>query len=115
MWITGGWHKDGRSGLTSPQFSEPRQDTEVSTVLPITNTLYVNWILATRIHVVPITNQAAQYRNQYHTNPKNNMPFFWSKGVGGRHFGTSVHAGRDGVHRGPWRFSFGKFNCFKAH
>lgn len=42
------------------------------------------------------------------------MPFFWSKGIGGRHFGTSVHADRNGVHRGPWRFGFGKFNCFKA-
>lgn len=43
------------------------------------------------------------------------MPFFYSKNVGGRHFGTSVHASRHGVHRGPWRFSFGRFNCFKAH
>lgn len=43
------------------------------------------------------------------------MPFFYSKGVGGRHFGTNITAGRNGVHRGPWRFSFGKFNCFKSH
>ncbi|KAI0389244.1 hypothetical protein F5Y17DRAFT_136752 [Xylariaceae sp. FL0594] len=31
------------------------------------------------------------------------MPFFYSKNFGGRHFGTSVHASRHGVHRGPWR------------
>ncbi|KAI0016946.1 hypothetical protein F4780DRAFT_782782 [Xylariomycetidae sp. FL0641] len=42
------------------------------------------------------------------------MGFFYHKNFGGRHFGTSVHASRHGVHRGPWRFSFGKFNCFKA-
>jgi len=41
------------------------------------------------------------------------MPFTYHKGVGGRHFGTSVSANRHGVHRGPWRFSFGKFNCFR--
>ncbi|ORY69469.1 uncharacterized protein BCR38DRAFT_480657 [Pseudomassariella vexata] len=42
------------------------------------------------------------------------MPFFYSKHFGGRHFGTSIHASKNGVHRGPWRFSFGKFNCFKS-
>ncbi|EJT71139.1 hypothetical protein GGTG_10399 [Gaeumannomyces tritici R3-111a-1] len=41
------------------------------------------------------------------------MPFFYSKAFGGRHFGTSVHADRHGVRRGPWRFSLGRFNCFK--
>ncbi|KAI1631255.1 hypothetical protein F4809DRAFT_646597 [Biscogniauxia mediterranea] len=43
------------------------------------------------------------------------MPFFYSKHFGGKHFGTSVHASRHGVHRGPWRFSLGKFNCFRAN
>ena len=43
------------------------------------------------------------------------MPFFYSKNIGGRHFGTNLHISRHGVRRGPWRFSFGKFNCFKAH
>lgn len=31
------------------------------------------------------------------------MPLFYSKGFGGRHFGTNVTASRHGVHRGPWR------------
>lgn len=55
-----------------------------------------------------------------------NMPFgfgrrrrrggvFYSKPIGGRHFGTSVRADKHGVHRGPWRFSLGKFSCFKRH
>ncbi|KAI1761035.1 hypothetical protein GGR53DRAFT_469727 [Hypoxylon sp. FL1150] len=43
------------------------------------------------------------------------MPFFYSKNFGGRHFGTNVTAGRHGVHRGPWRFSFRGFNCFKSY
>ncbi|KAI1174191.1 hypothetical protein F4777DRAFT_555090 [Nemania sp. FL0916] len=38
------------------------------------------------------------------------MPLFYSKNVGGRHFGTNFNFSRNGVHRGPWRFSFGKFN-----
>jgi len=42
------------------------------------------------------------------------MPLFYSKGVGGRHFGTNMTADRHGVHRGPWRLSFGRFNCFKS-
>lgn len=41
------------------------------------------------------------------------MPFFYSKHIGGRHFGTSVNADRHGVRRGPWRFSFKGLNCFK--
>ncbi|ROW07237.1 hypothetical protein VMCG_03755 [Cytospora schulzeri] len=41
------------------------------------------------------------------------MPFFWSKGFGGRHFGTNVTADRHGVRRGPWRLTLGKFNCFR--
>jgi hypothetical protein len=41
------------------------------------------------------------------------MPFFYSKGVGGRHFGTNVTVDRHGPRRGPWRFSFGRFNCFR--
>lgn len=40
------------------------------------------------------------------------MPLRWSKGVGGRHFGTSVHVGKNGVKRGPWRFSLGGWSCF---
>ncbi|KAI1059526.1 hypothetical protein LB506_008712 [Fusarium annulatum] len=36
-----------------------------------------------------------------------------TKGVGGRHFGTSVHVDKHGVRRGPWRFSLGKFSCFR--
>ncbi len=42
------------------------------------------------------------------------MPFYYSKGVGGKHFGTNVTASRHGVQRGPWRFSLGRFNCFKS-
>ncbi|KAI1338059.1 hypothetical protein F5Y15DRAFT_141797, partial [Xylariaceae sp. FL0016] len=45
---------------------------------------------------------------------RSKMPFFYSKHFGNRHVGTSVHASRHGVHKGPWRFSLGKFNCFKA-
>ncbi|KAK1706854.1 hypothetical protein BDP67DRAFT_582182 [Colletotrichum lupini] len=41
------------------------------------------------------------------------MPFFYSKPIGGRNFGTSVHADRHGVHRGPWRMRIGRFNCFR--
>lgn len=41
------------------------------------------------------------------------MPFFYSKGFGGRHFGTNVTVDRHGARRGPWRFSFGRFNCFR--
>lgn len=41
------------------------------------------------------------------------MPFFYSKNFGGRHFGTNVVADRHGVRRGPWRFSFKGFNCFR--
>ncbi|CAF3511794.1 unnamed protein product [Fusarium graminearum] len=52
------------------------------------------------------------YANQQ-TNNTNNMGLFWSKGVGGRHFGTSVHVDKNGVRRGPWRFSLGKFSCFR--
>jgi hypothetical protein len=54
------------------------------------------------------------------------MPFLFSgrrgprhpsyvKRIGGRRFGTSVHVNRHGVRRGPWRFSLGKFSCFKQH
>ncbi|KAK2053823.1 hypothetical protein LY76DRAFT_649568 [Colletotrichum caudatum] len=35
------------------------------------------------------------------------MPFFYSKPIGGRNFGTSVHADRHGIRRGPWRFRIG--------
>ena len=41
------------------------------------------------------------------------MPFFYSKGVGGRHVGTNVTVDRHGARRGPWRFSLGRFNCFR--
>ena len=47
------------------------------------------------------------------------MPFgfrrrmFYSKPIGTKHFGTSVRADQHGVRRGPWRFSLGKFTCFK--
>ncbi|CCF34259.1 hypothetical protein CH063_06291 [Colletotrichum higginsianum] len=41
------------------------------------------------------------------------MPFFYSKPIGGRNFGTSVHADRHGVRRGPWRFRIGRFHCFR--
>ncbi|ROV90709.1 hypothetical protein VSDG_08278 [Cytospora chrysosperma] len=41
------------------------------------------------------------------------MPLFWSKGFGGRHFGTNVTVDRHGVRRGPWRVTLGKFNCFR--
>ncbi|KAI8232225.1 hypothetical protein K4K54_012232 [Colletotrichum sp. SAR 10_86] len=40
------------------------------------------------------------------------MPFFYSKPIGGKNFGTSVHADRHGIRRGPWRFRIGRFNCF---
>lgn len=43
------------------------------------------------------------------------MGFFWSKGIGGKNFGTSVRVDKHGAHRGPWRFSLGKFSCFKRH
>ena len=42
------------------------------------------------------------------------MPLFYSKAIGGRHVGTHMTADRHGVHRGPWRLSFGRFNCFKS-
>ncbi|KAF5526837.1 hypothetical protein CGCA056_v001814 [Colletotrichum aenigma] len=42
-----------------------------------------------------------------------NMPFFYSKPIGGKNFGTSVHADRHGIRRGPWRFRIGRFNCFR--
>ncbi|KAG6353637.1 hypothetical protein INS49_005345 [Diaporthe citri] len=51
-------------------------------------------------------------RRHLHRN-KTKMPFFYSKGFGGKHFGTNVTADRHGVRRGPWRFSLGRFNCFK--
>ena len=41
------------------------------------------------------------------------MPFFYSKGFGGRHFGGGVIADRHGVRRAPWRFSLGGFSCFR--
>ena len=41
------------------------------------------------------------------------MPFFYSKPIGGRRFGTSVRADKRGIHRGPWRFRIGRFNCFR--
>ncbi|OHE94450.1 hypothetical protein CORC01_10269 [Colletotrichum orchidophilum] len=41
------------------------------------------------------------------------MPFFYSKPIGGRNFGTSVHADRHGIRRGPWRMRIGRFNCFR--
>jgi hypothetical protein len=41
------------------------------------------------------------------------MPFFYSKPVGGRRFGTNITADRHGVRRGPWRFRIGRFNCFR--
>lgn len=41
------------------------------------------------------------------------MGLFYHKGVGTRHFGTSVNVNRHGVKRGPWRFSLGRFSCFK--
>ncbi|KAK1597206.1 uncharacterized protein LY79DRAFT_576923 [Colletotrichum navitas] len=48
------------------------------------------------------------------TNHQNEtMPFFYSKPIGGRNFGTSVHADRHGVRRGPWRFRIGRFQCFR--
>ncbi|KAI3336538.1 hypothetical protein HD806DRAFT_528139 [Xylariaceae sp. AK1471] len=48
------------------------------------------------------------------------MPFFYSKGVGGKHFGTNVTASRHGVHRGPWRLVSGYtgkkwFDCAECH
>ncbi|WDK15084.1 hypothetical protein CGRA01v4_06365 [Colletotrichum graminicola] len=49
-----------------------------------------------------------------HINHRNAaMPFFYSKPIGGRNFGTSVHADRHGVRRGPWRFRIGRFHCFR--
>ncbi|RMJ16141.1 hypothetical protein CDV36_004183 [Fusarium kuroshium] len=49
-----------------------------------------------------------------HNNKQYIMGLFWSKGIGGRHFGTSIHVDKNGVRRGPWRFSLGKFSCFRA-
>ncbi|RSL94558.1 hypothetical protein CEP52_012551 [Fusarium oligoseptatum] len=49
-----------------------------------------------------------------HNNKQYTMGLFWSKGIGGRHFGTSIHVDKNGVRRGPWRFSLGKFSCFRA-
>ncbi|KFH43929.1 hypothetical protein ACRE_053060 [Hapsidospora chrysogenum ATCC 11550] len=43
------------------------------------------------------------------------MGLFWGKGIGTRHFGTSVRVDRHGVRRGPWRFSLGKYSCFRHH
>nr|RBQ84912.1 hypothetical protein FVER53263_20961 [Fusarium verticillioides] len=51
--------------------------------------------------------------HKHNKQANNNMGLFWSKGVGGRHFGTSVHVDKHGVRRGPWRFSLGKFSCFR--
>ena len=40
--------------------------------------------------------------------------FFWSKAIGGRHFGTDVRIGQDGrLHRGPWRLSCCGLTIFK--
>ncbi|WQF75190.1 hypothetical protein CDEST_00204 [Colletotrichum destructivum] len=49
----------------------------------------------------------------YLQTPNATMPFFYSKPIGGRNFGTSVHADRHGVRRGPWRFRIGRFHCFR--
>ncbi|EQB53989.1 hypothetical protein CGLO_06227 [Colletotrichum gloeosporioides Cg-14] len=64
--------------------------------------------------------QAFLQTNRLPANPKNkthqrtsNMPFFYSKPIGGKNFGTSVHADRHGIRRGPWRFRIGRFNCFR--
>ncbi|RSL47143.1 hypothetical protein CEP54_013533 [Fusarium duplospermum] len=50
----------------------------------------------------------------HNNNKQHTMGLFWSKGIGGRHFGTSIHVDKNGVRRGPWRFSLGKFSCFRA-
>jgi len=41
------------------------------------------------------------------------MPFFYSKSVGGKHLGTGVTVDKHGARRQPWRFSIGRFNCFR--
>ncbi|KAF0638888.1 hypothetical protein FPSE5266_20239 [Fusarium pseudograminearum] len=78
-------------------------------------------LLSTTPHLLPILQRSltpiipctlpTQINKQ--TNNTNIMGLFWSKGVGGRHFGTSVHVDKNGVRRGPWRFSLGKFSCFR--
>jgi len=41
------------------------------------------------------------------------MPFFYTKGFGGKHVGGGVIVDKNGPRRAPWRFSLGKFNCFR--
>ncbi|KAH6976087.1 hypothetical protein BKA56DRAFT_588943 [Ilyonectria sp. MPI-CAGE-AT-0026] len=50
---------------------------------------------------------------QHPNTTANIMGLFWGKGIGGKHFGTSVHVDRHGMRRGPWRFSMGKYSCFR--
>ncbi|KAI1816226.1 hypothetical protein GGS20DRAFT_255943 [Poronia punctata] len=67
-------------------------------------------------HIITKEEQQRKHQPPYRISPPHirlRMPFFYHKGVGTRHVGTSVNASRHGVHRGPWRFSFGRFNCFR--
>ncbi|KAL2032298.1 hypothetical protein VTO58DRAFT_105470 [Aureobasidium pullulans] len=41
------------------------------------------------------------------------MPFMWTKGWGGKHAGGGVIVDKHGPRRAPFRFSFGKLNCFR--
>ncbi|KAK6000418.1 hypothetical protein QM012_003664 [Aureobasidium pullulans] len=41
------------------------------------------------------------------------MPFMWTKGWGNKHAGGGVVVDKHGPHRAPFRFSLGKFNCFR--
>lgn len=41
------------------------------------------------------------------------MPMYWSKYIGGKHFGSSIFVDRHGVRRGPFRFNCCGWSCFK--
>ncbi|KAH0441456.1 hypothetical protein CcaCcLH18_02019 [Colletotrichum camelliae] len=67
----------------------------------------VNWAKNETAIIAEISRDEKPHQHTF------NMPFFYSKPIGGKNFGTSVHADRHGIRRGPWRFRIGRFNCFR--
>lgn len=43
-----------------------------------------------------------------------NMPWWYTKRIGGRHFGTDVTIDKTGIHKSGIWLRFGSFNCFKS-